>query len=59
MRTDDTARSLAHLFAELVDGVTSSAGGFVLNKGDIGLLESLARLSADQASRSTNDGATR
>ena len=58
MRTDDTARSLAHLFAELVDGVTSSAGGFVLNKGDIGLLESLARLSADQASRSTNDGAT-
>ena len=58
MRTDDTARSLAHLFAELVDGVTSSAGGFVLNKGDIGLLKSLAHLSAEQASRSTNDGAT-
>jgi hypothetical protein len=58
MRTDDAARSLAHLFAELVDGVTSSAGGFVLNKGDIGLLKSLDHLSAADASRSTNDGAT-
>ena len=58
MRTDETAPSLAHLFSELVDGVTSSAGGFVLNKGDIGLLRSLAHLSAEQASRSTNDGAT-
>ena len=58
MRTDDTARSLAHLFAELVDGVTSSAGGFVLNKGDIGLMQSLGHLSAADASRSTNDGAT-
>ena len=58
MRTDDTARSLAHLFSELVDGVTSSAGGFVLNKGDIGLLKSLEQLSAADASRSTNDGAT-
>lgn len=58
MRTDDTARSLAHLFSELVDGVTGGAGGFVLNKGDIGLLKSLEHLSAADASRSTNDGAT-
>ena len=57
MRTDDTARSLAHLFSELVDGVTSKSG-FVLNTGDIGLLKSLAHLSAAEASRSTNDGAT-
>jgi hypothetical protein len=57
MRTDDTARSLAHLFSELVDGVTSSSG-FVLNTGDIGLLKSLEHLSAADASRSTNDGAT-
>ena len=57
MRTDDTARSLAHLFSELVDGVTSS-GGFVLNTGDLGLLKSLGHLSAADASRSTNDGAT-
>ena len=58
MRTDETARSLAHLFSELVDGVTSSAGGFVLNKGDIGLMKSLGHLSAADASRSTNEGAT-
>ena len=57
MRTDETARSLAHLFSELIDGVTSK-GGFVLNTGDIGLLRSLRHLSAADASRSTNDGAT-
>jgi hypothetical protein len=57
MRTDDSARSLAHLFSELVDGVTSRSG-FVLNTGDIGLLKSLGRLSAADASRATNDGAT-
>ena len=57
MRTDETARSLTHLFSELVDGVTGS-GGFVLNTGDIGLLKSLGHLSAAEASRSANDGAT-
>lgn len=57
MRTDDTARSLAHLFSELVDGVTSRSG-FVLNTGDSGLIRSLDHLSAADASRSTNDGAT-
>ena len=58
MRTDETARSLAHLFSELVDGVTSSAGGFILNKGDVGLMKSLDHLSAGDASRSASDGAT-
>jgi hypothetical protein len=58
MRTDETARSLSHLFLELADGVTSSLGGFVLNTGDIGLLRSLDALSASDASRSSNDGAT-
>jgi hypothetical protein len=57
MRTDETARSLAHLFSELVDGV-SSRSGFVLNTGDIGLLKSLDHVSAAAASRSTSDGAT-
>jgi hypothetical protein len=57
MRTDETARSLSHLFSELADGVTSS-GGFVLNTGDVGLLRSLEALSAADASRSANDGAT-
>ena len=58
MRTDDSARALGHLFSELVDGVTSSQGGFMLNTGDIGLLQSLDKLSAEDASRSTNAGAT-
>ena len=58
MRTDDSARSLAHLFSELVDGVTGGRGGFMLNTGDIGLLRSLDKLSAADASRATNGGAT-
>lgn len=58
MRTDDSARTLAHLFSELVDGVTSGRGGFMLNTGDIGMLRSLDQLSAADASQSTNGGAT-
>ena len=58
MTTDDSARTMAHLFAELVDGVTSGRGGFMLNTGDIGMLRSLDKLSAEDASRSTNGGAT-
>jgi hypothetical protein len=58
MRTDDSARTLGHLFSELVDGVTSSGGGFMLNTGDIGTLRSLDKLSAAEASRSANGGAT-
>ena len=57
MRTDDSARTLAHLFSELADGVTTG-GGFMLNTGDIGLLRSLDKLSAADASHSTNGGAT-
>jgi hypothetical protein len=49
---------LTRLFSELVDGATASSGGFVLNAGDIGLLRSLDTLSAADASRSTNGGAT-
>ena len=56
MRTDDTAAVLTRLFTELTDG--ASAGGFILNTGDIGLLRSLDTLSAADASGSTNDGAT-
>jgi hypothetical protein len=57
MTTDDTTRTLRHLFAELIDGVTEK-GGFMLNTGDIGMLRSLDKLSAADASRSTNGGAT-
>jgi hypothetical protein len=58
MQTTNLSPTLALLFSELVDGVTSSAGGFMLNTGDVGLLRSLDRLSAADASRSVNDGAT-
>jgi len=58
MKTDDSARTMAHLFSELVDGVTSGRGGFMLNTGDIGMLRSLDKLSAADASHSTNGGAT-
>ena len=58
MRTNDTAPTLARLFAELVEGTGAFDGGYILNTGDIGLLRSLDKLSAEDASRSTNDGAT-
>jgi hypothetical protein len=50
--------ALAQLFSELVEGATSPAGAFILNSGDVGLLSSLDRLSAADASRTANGGAT-
>src|SRR5687768_10458369 len=58
MDTTESSRTLAHLFAELVDGVTSRQGGFMLNTGDAGMLASLDKLSAEDASHSANGGAT-
>src|SRR5258705_10409180 len=58
MHTKEVAPALTRLFSELVDGATSRTGGFVLNTGDAGLLRSLDKLSAADASRSVNDGAT-
>ena len=58
MRTDDITRSLTTLFSELVDGANKSGGAFVLNSGDVGLLRSLDKLSAPDASRSIDGGAT-
>ena len=58
MRTTDTGPVLAGLFSELVDGATGQGGAFILNSGDVGLLRSLDRISAAEASRSVNDGAT-
>lgn len=57
MQTMDAAPALARLFGELISG-TADRGGFVLNTGDIGLLQSLEKLSAADASRSVNGGAT-
>ena len=57
--TPHVPAALTRLFGELIDGIAeSSGGGFVLNSGDIGLLRSLDRLSAADASRSANAGAT-
>lgn len=58
MQTTDMSSALARLFSELVDGATHPRGAFILNSGDVGLLRSLAKLSAADASRSVNDGAT-
>lgn len=57
MHTNETSPTLTRLFSELVEG-TSPPGGFILNSGDEGLLRSLDKISAADASRSVNDGAT-
>jgi hypothetical protein len=58
MHTTDVTPALARLFAELVDGTSGRDSAFILNTGDVGLLRSLDTLSAADASRSANDGAT-
>ena len=57
MRTTDVSPTLALLFSELVKGAAPS-GAFILNSGDLGLLRSLDKISAADASRSVNGGAT-
>ena len=57
MNTSELAGTLTALLSELVDGAPES-GGYVLNRGDGGLLRSLDRLSASAASASTPGGAT-
>lgn len=57
MNTGELAPILASIFAELTTG-TPPHGGFVLNTGDHGLLASLDKLSAADASGSAHDGAT-
>ena len=57
MLTQDTSQALARLFSELTLG-TSPHAAFVLNRGDVGLIRSLEKLTAAEASRSVNGGAT-
>jgi hypothetical protein len=54
----DVSTAPARLFAELVDGPRERGAAFVLNSGDAGLLASLDRLTAADASCSVNGGAT-
>lgn len=58
MNTREIASSLETLFAELIDGAPKGGGAFVLNSGDMGLLRSLEKLEAPDASHSVNGGAT-
>ena len=58
MQTTEINPTLVRLFSELVDGSSAGGGAFILNSGDAGLLRSLDRLSASDASRSSNGGAT-
>jgi hypothetical protein len=58
MHTTELTPALTRLFAELVDGPSGHPSAFILNSGDVGLLRSLDKLSAAEASRSVNGGAT-
>jgi hypothetical protein len=58
MHTAETSRTLSRLFSELVDGTSDRGAAFILNTGDVGLLRSLDKLSAADASTSANEGAT-
>jgi hypothetical protein len=55
MRTDELTGMLENLFGELMHGV-SGMGGFMLNRGDRGLLRSLDALSPADASAKTASG---
>ncbi len=57
MRTNGLTGILDNLFGELMHGV-SGAGGFMLNVGDRGLLRSLERVSAAEASALTRTGSS-
>jgi hypothetical protein len=57
MRTDQLTGILENLFGELMHGV-SGKGGFMLNHRDRGLLRSLERVSASDASAVTRTGSS-
>jgi hypothetical protein len=57
MRTDQLTGILENLFGELMHGV-SGRGGFMLNHRDRGLLRSLERVSASDASALTSTGSS-
>ena len=58
MQNAELHLALKQLFAELVDGPVERGGAYVLNTGDAGLLRSLDKLSAADASHNVNGGAT-
>ena len=58
MPTSDVHLALRQLFSELADGPVERGGAYILNTGDVGLLRSLDKLSANDASQATDGGAT-
>lgn len=54
----DLSAALVTLLSELLDGAPDKGGAFIVNSGDVGILRSLHKLSAAEASRSVNGGAT-
>jgi len=58
MDTTEVNTVLTRLFSELVDGAKGTAGAYILNSGDIGLLRSLEGISAAESSQSRDGGAT-
>jgi hypothetical protein len=58
VNTSDISQALSTLFGELTRGANVPGGAYILNSGDIGLLRSLDKLSAADASRSSLGGAT-
>ena len=56
--TNRAVRAVTRLLSELADGASAGGEAFVLNSGDAGLLRSLDKLSAADASQSVNGGAT-
>jgi hypothetical protein len=57
MNTGTVTSTLTTLMSELVEG-TPPTGGYMLNKGDVGLLRALDRLSAEEASQIINGGSS-
>jgi hypothetical protein len=58
MNSRELNSTLTTLYSELVTGANNPGGAFILNTGDVGLLRSLEKLSAADASRSSLGGAT-
>lgn len=58
MQSPELHLAASALFAELVNGAAEGGGAFALNSGDLGLLRSLDALSAADASRCLDKGAT-
>ena len=58
MPTPDVHLALRQLFSELTDGPAERGGAYILNSGDAGLLRSLDKVPAADASHGVNGGAT-